>query len=123
MALGKDGFVWIVETNPGAGQDRVTRWDPNVPAQIGASYLIGNALADPSSVAVGADGALWVAETGANGSTVAATIGGLTNLFGPRGMALGPDNNIWISGFGANKIGKRRVRRYICVGWKITTSH
>ena len=232
MALGKDGFVWIVETNPGAGQDRVTRWDPNVPAQVGASYLIGNALADPSSVAVSADGELWVAETGAdkllrvtadgagnlagsevqlaagaqpltivagpdnamwftqaglsfnniariaNGSNVAATIGGLTNLFGPRGMALGPDNNIWVSGFGANKIakvgtapapvittttasiitttiapiittttgpiitrttavfqecvktkavvtkiGKRRVRRYICVEWKITTSH
>lgn len=217
---------------PAPGQDGVTRWDPNVPAQVGASYVIGNALADPSSVAVGADGALWVAETGAdkllrvtadgagnlagsevqlaagaqpltivagpdnamwfnqsglsfnniariaNGSNVAATIGGLTNLFGPRGMALGPDNNIWVSGFGANKIakfgtapapvittttasiittttapinttttgpiittttavlqecvktkavvtkiGKKRVRRYICVAWKITTSH
>ena len=115
MALGADGNVWIVETDLAAlGIDKVTRWT-QAGGQIGATYLISNAAADPTSIAKGTDGVMSIAAPGVD-KILRMTTDGANNPAlvtevavpgaGPQTVVAGPDNAVWFTQKNANSIGR-----------------
>ena len=116
MALGTDGNVWIVETDPAAGGiDKVTRWT-QAGGQIGATYLISNAAANPSSIARGTDGVMSITEPGVD-KILRMNVDGAGNPglvaevalpvgANPQTIVAGPDNAVWFTQKNTNNIGR-----------------
>lgn len=112
IAAGPDGKLYLTEVGA-SGESSV--------AQINTNGTIGHRFALPigsisssgtaSGIATGADGRLWIVESGINKIARMTTNGVLTQYSIPtphadaRNIALASDKKLWFTEFGANKIG------------------
>lgn len=103
-----DGRLWLTTRDP-AGLLSFHPGDPfNAAAPVTDSRLVA-----PDGVWVGRDGAVWLADTGANaiGRYLPATdqwsfLGGLPHVNGPFDIKDGPDGALWFTNKAGNTIGR-----------------
>src|SRR5579871_4729251 len=78
-------------------------------------YRLPSGQSNPTGIAVGADGNLWITETGSNKSAKITTSGHITEYriptsdSQPDAITAGPDGNIWFTELSGNKIGQITV--------------
>jgi sugar lactone lactonase YvrE len=93
--------TWVVTTADG----NVTRWQP----AASESEVLAQGLDRPAGLAIGAGGAIVVAEMG-GGRVLSLEGGNLTELARgldrPTGVALGPDGTVYVSEAGAGRVVK-----------------
>ena len=97
----------IAYANPGTDPQTVGRITPG-----GAPLVTPTPLADPFGVALGADGAYWIAQFATDDlgrltpDGQYSTLDGFSAGSGPRKVAAGPGNTLWVTLDGADKIGR-----------------
>src|SRR5512143_2764433 len=103
MAVDREGDVWYASSGILSTRGR---------SGLGDDYVL-NGATSLKEVAVGADGRIWVTETGQNRiwrfnpydftyqQLVPPSFGS-----GPAGITAGPDGNIWFTEFSANRLGR-----------------
>lgn len=106
-----DGTLWVTTREP-AG---LLSFDPADPLHS-VRHVTGDGVAEPDGVWVGADGALWFADTGANAigrySPEAGTwtfFGAPPEVDGPFDIKAGPDpsdGNLWFTNKTGNSLGR-----------------
>jgi hypothetical protein len=109
MTIGGDGNVWVVEKNA-TGVDTLTRWTP-AGVQVGVSLNFANSSADPSDIAAGSDGGVWVVLGGTNSIARFDTNLNLSELPLPLGaapiaIAAGPDGGVWVTENALNNVSR-----------------
>jgi hypothetical protein len=109
MAIGPDANVWVVEKNT-TGVDTLSRWTP-AGVQVGVSLNFANSSADPTDLASGSDGGVWVVLGGTNSIARFDTNLNLTESPFPAGaspvaIAAGPDGGVWVTENALNNVSR-----------------
>jgi virginiamycin B lyase len=108
IATGPDGAMWFTAY----GSGRIGRVGPG-----GAiTWPVAGGLDHPYDLVTGADGNLWVTETGGHGAILRVTPGGTVTRFTaglsagarPQGIAASPDGNLYVAEYGADAIAQVR---------------
>ena len=110
MALATDGNVWVVERNPGAGVDTLTRWSPTTGLIIGSPVNFPSGAADPIAITMGADGAAWIVEGGTSSIARIDAANAFSELPLPGANPLmivnGPDGGVWVTENATNNVSR-----------------
>ena len=104
ITFGPDGKLYVTSGTAGPGQVSRVSTTPVVEQTFGLP--VGAA---PQGITTGADGALWVAESGINSVARVTTAGAvtqvpLTGCTTPRDIVKGADNALWVTCFGNNAL-------------------
>ena len=112
MTIGPDNNVWVLEKNPAAnGVDTISRWNPQTAVQVGSTINFASSAADPSAIAHGSDGAVWIVEGGINAiarfdqNTTASELV-LPPGASPQSISAGPDGAVWLTEAGLNNVSR-----------------
>ena len=106
IAAGPDGAMWFTAF----GSGRIGR----VAADGTLTWPVAGGLDRPYDLTTGADGNLWVTESGGNGAILRVTTAGAVTRFSaglpagadPRGIAAGADGNLYVAANGANALAR-----------------
>jgi virginiamycin B lyase len=106
IAAGPDGAMWFTAY----GSGRIGR----VAADGTLTWPVSGGLDRPYDLTTGADGNLWVTESGGHGAILRVTAAGAVMRFAaglpdgadPRGITVGADGNLYVAAYGANALAR-----------------